>query len=85
MANGIDARWAFCVQICHDIDEQPVEGPTLEWDEQYYPFHRLVTLSVPASGSWQFRRVDEVNEKMGFVGRGGVEAHRSLGGINRGR
>lgn len=78
-----DACWAFCVQLCHDLDEQPIEDPTVEWDEETVPFQQVARLSIRPQDSWQSERVELVDNKMRFSVWTGLEAHRPLGRINR--
>ena len=41
---GIDAEWEFRVQLCRDLARQPVEDPTVEWDEAEAPFVKVGTV-----------------------------------------
>ncbi|EMD83837.1 catalase family protein [Pacificimonas flava] len=82
---GMDAEWDFRVQLCRDLERQPVEDPTVEWDEEEAPFETVATLRVPAQDSWQAERVETVNEQMRFSIWTGLAAHRPLGNINRAR
>lgn len=43
---GIEGEWQFRVQLCRDLDEQPVENPTVEWKEDEAPFRRVATIRV---------------------------------------
>lgn len=76
-------EWAFCVQLCRNLDDQPIEDPTVAWDEDKYPFERVATLRFPAQDSWAAERVEAVDEKMRFSVWTGLEAHRPLGSVNR--
>jgi hypothetical protein len=80
-----DGIWEFCVQLCRDIEKQPVEDPTVEWDEEHSPFIRVAILRASSQDSWDEKRVDDVNERMRFSVWTGIEAHRPLGNINRSR
>jgi len=48
----LDAEWEFQAQLCRDLEKQPIEDPTVEWDEAISPFQRIAVLRVPAQGSW---------------------------------
>ncbi|WP_342152039.1 catalase family protein [Methylorubrum sp. SB2] len=82
---GIDGVWEFRVQLCRDLERQPVEDPTVEWDEQEAPFVKVATIRVRAQDSWDAARVDAVDEHMRFGVWTGLAAHRPLGNINRAR
>ncbi len=82
---GIDARWEFRVQLCRDLERQPVEDPTVLWDEEEAPFHRVAILTMPAQDSWAADLVEQVDEAMRFSPWTGIAAHRPLGNVNRAR
>jgi hypothetical protein len=82
---GIDAEWEFRVQLCRNLDRQPVEDPTVEWDEQESPWQKVATLRAAAQDSWDADLVRQVNEEMRFSIWTGIAAHRPLGNINRAR
>lgn len=82
---GIDAEWEFRVQLCRDLEKQPVEDPTVRWSEDDAPSVRVARVRVRAQDSWDPGRVTEVNETMRFDVWTGLAAHRPLGNINRAR
>lgn len=82
---GIEAQWEFRVQLCRDLEKQPVEDPTVEWNEDEAPFQRVGTITVEPQDSWEPARVDAVDEKMRFSVWTGLAAHQPLGNINRAR
>jgi len=82
---GIDGVWEFRVQLCRDLEKQPVEDPTVEWNEEEAPFRTVATITVPRQDSWDAARVQAVNERMHFMIWTGLAAHRPLGNINRAR
>lgn len=81
----IEGVWEFRVQLCRDLARQPVEDPTVAWDEEETPFQRVATLRVQPQDSWDAARVQAVDEKMRFSVWTGLAAHRPLGNINRAR
>ena len=81
----IDAQWAFEVQLCRDLERQPVEDPTIEWDEAEAPFQRVGTLTARAQDSWDADRVRRIDEETRFSVWTGLAAHRPLGNVNRAR
>ena len=82
---GIEGLWEFRVQLCRDLDKQPVEDPTVEWKEDEAPFQRVATIRVHRQDSWNDALVDAVNETMRFGVWTGLAAHQPLGNINRAR
>ncbi|MCJ2064081.1 catalase family protein [Methylobacterium sp. J-088] len=83
--SGIEGVWEFRVQLCRDLDRQPVEDPTVAWDEEEAPFQRVATITVGPQDSWDAARVQAVDEGMRFSVWTGLAAHRPLGNINRAR
>ncbi|TXM97262.1 catalase family protein [Methylobacterium sp. WL103] len=82
---GIEGVWEFRVQLCRDRERQPVEDPTVEWDEAEAPFQRVGLITVRPQDSWEPGRVQAVDEQMRFSVWTGLAAHRPLGNINRAR
>jgi hypothetical protein len=82
---GLDAEWEFRVQLCRDLERQPVEDPTVEWNEEEAPFQRVATIRAKRQDSWDEARVQAVNEEMRFSVWTGIADHQPLGNINRAR
>ena len=82
---SIDAEWEFRVQLCRDLAKQPVEDPTVEWDEAEAPFVRVGTVRVAAQDSWDPARAERIDERTRFSIWTGIAAHRPLGNVNRAR
>ena len=82
---GVDGVWEFRVQLCRDLERQPVEDSTVAWDEEDAPFRTVATVNVPRQDSWDEAAVQAVNEEMRFGVWTGLAAHQPLGNINRGR
>jgi catalase len=80
--NGV---WELRVQLCRDLDKQPLEDPTVEWKESDSPFQTVATIKVDPQDSWDAALVQSVDEEMRFSVWVGLEAHRPLGNINRAR
>ncbi len=81
----IRAQWEFQVQLCRNIEDQPIEDPTVEWDETDAPFVTVAIVSAEPQDSWSDEKVDEVDERMRFSVWTGLAAHQPLGNINRAR
>ena len=82
---GIDAVWEFRVQLCRDLERQPVEDATKEWDEAEAPFVKVGTVRAAAQDSWAPGQVKQVDEETRFSVWTGIAAHQPLGNINRAR
>ncbi|WP_132734827.1 catalase family protein [Sphingomonas sp. PP-F2F-A104-K0414] len=80
---GMDLEWEFRVQLCRDLDAQPVEDATVRWDEQDAPFLRVGMVRAAAQDSWSDDHVRRINEESRFSVWTGIAAHRPLGNINR--
>lgn len=81
----VDGEWAFRVQLCRDVERQPIEDPTVEWKEDEAPFQRVGTVRVAAQDSWAADKVQAVDEESRFSVWTGLAAHQPLGNINRAR
>jgi catalase len=81
----LTGEWEFCVQLCRDLEKQPVEDPTTQWDEDDAPFVPVAILRAGPQDSWSADKVQKVNEEMRFSGWTGIPAHEPLGNINRAR
>ena len=82
---GIEGVWEFRVQLCRDLQKQPVEDATVEWDEEEAPFVRVATIRTEPQDSWDAGRVQLIDEETRFSIWTGLAAHRPLGNINRAR
>ena len=81
----LDGVWEFRVQLCRDLAKQPVEDPTVLWNEEEAPFQTVATITAPRQDSWDAARVRTVDEEMHFMVWTGLLAHQPLGNINRAR
>ncbi|TVV70537.1 catalase family protein [Sphingomonas solaris] len=79
------AEWDFRVQLCRNLDKQPVEDPTVEWDEEEAPFLKVGTLRAAPQDSWDPAQVQQIDEETRFSVWTGIAAHQPLGNINRAR
>ncbi len=82
---GTVGVWSFRVQLCRDLEKQPVEDPTVEWKAEEAPWVEVATIHAEPQDSWSPDRVQEVDEGMRFSIWTGLAAHRPLGNINRAR
>jgi hypothetical protein len=84
-SGDIKGEWEFRVQLCRNLDDQPVEDPRVEWDEKISPFFRVATIRTLPQDSWESERVRRIDEGSRFSIWTGLAAHRPLGSINRAR
>lgn len=77
--------WEFQVQLCRNLEQQPIEDPTVEWKEEDAPFVTVATITAMPQDSWSDANVQKVDEEMRFSVWTGLEAHQPLGNINRAR
>ncbi|WP_312224147.1 catalase family protein [Rhizobium rhizoryzae] len=77
--------WEFQVQLCRNLEQQPIEDPTVEWKEEDAPFVTVATVTAMPQDSWSDANVQKVDEEMRFSVWTGLEAHQPLGNINRAR
>ncbi|MCQ4635023.1 catalase family protein [Shinella sp. CPCC 100929] len=78
-------EWEFQVQLCRDIEAQPIEDPTVEWKEDEAPFVTVAKVSAAPQDSWSDAKVQKVDEEMRFSVWTGLADHQPLGSINRAR
>ncbi|MCJ8056927.1 catalase family protein [Shinella curvata] len=81
----IRGEWEFQVQFCRNLEDQPIEDPTVEWEENEAPFATVAIVSAGPQDSWSDEKVARVDEQMRFSVWTGLAAHQPLGNINRAR
>jgi hypothetical protein len=78
-----DAEYDFQVQVCENIQDQPAEDASVEWEETKYPFQTVGKVVLPKQDSFDTKRrvfwYDRVKLNVWY----GLEAHRPLGSVNR--
>lgn len=79
-----DAEYDFQIQLCEDLDKQPVEDASVEWDETTYPFQKVGKLVLPrGQDPFDARRRVFWDDRMKLNVWYGLEEHRPLGSVNR--
>lgn len=83
MANKV--TYSFCVQLCENLEEQPVEDIGITWDEKKYPYKQVATIEFDPQDSWlpEFRAWWD--DRITVNGWHGLQEHRPLGSTNRTR
>lgn len=77
--------WQLCIQLCTDLDEMPVEDPTVEWDQNASPFVPVATLTIEPQLAWDNDRSTAQEDVLSFSPWHGLVAHQPLGAVNRAR
>ncbi|GBQ10009.1 catalase family protein [Swaminathania salitolerans] len=78
-------RWSLRVQLCRDVEAQPIENGAVEWSEAISPFQNVATIELPPQTSWSRERARSLEDALCFSPWQGLEAHRPLGNIMRAR
>ncbi|MCA9522594.1 MAG: catalase family protein [Myxococcales bacterium] len=79
-----DVCYDFMVQVQVDPEHQPIEDPSIEWDEADSPFIKVAELFIPQQ-SFDSDAQNTFCEHLSFTPWHSLPAHRPLGGINRAR
>jgi hypothetical protein len=79
------AEWELRAQLCHDVNEMPIEDASVVWPEDLSPYLAVARIRVEPQQAWSAARVAAVNDTMSFSPWHGLEAHRPLGSIMRAR
>jgi hypothetical protein len=77
--------WELRVQLCRDLEAQPVEDATVEWKEAETPFQTVATLTVEPQVGWAPIDSTRTEDALAFNIWHGLAAHQPLGNINRAR
>ncbi|MGO9923784.1 MAG: catalase family protein, partial [Isosphaeraceae bacterium] len=77
-------EYEFQVQLQNDAEKQPIEDPTVEWDEASCPFRTVARIRIPAQ---KFDTPERMSccKNLSFTPWHALADHQPLGGINRTR
>lgn len=79
-----DAEFDFRIQLCRDLNEQPVEDCAVQWNEQKFPFETVAKVTLPKGQDvFEPKRRAFWDDHMKLNTWYGLEAHRPLGSVNR--
>lgn len=78
-----EAEWEFQVQLCEDLEEQPIEYAGQEWDAERYPFQTVARLVVPRQNSFDYERKMFWEDHMRVNPWHGLVSLQPLGSSNR--
>ncbi len=78
-------RWELRVQLCRDLDTDPIEGASVAWPEDDNPYVPVAIITIPAQASWSEDRATKIDDGTSFSPWHGIADHRPLGNIMRAR
>lgn len=78
-----EAEYLFQVQLCENLEEQPVENAGVVWDAEKYPWQTVARLVVPRQESFDFERKAFWEDHLRVDPWLGLRSLRPLGGSNR--
>lgn len=81
--NEYDAEYLFQVQLCENLEDQPVEYVGKVWDPEKYPWQTVATLKIPKQESFDFERKTFWEDHMRVDQWHGLKCYQPLGGSNR--
>ncbi|UZJ56125.1 hypothetical protein CBS101457_005445 [Exobasidium rhododendri] len=77
------AEFDFMVQLCQNLEEQPLEDARVEWDSEKYPFEKVATITVPPQDPFTPKRTNFWRDEIRVDPWHGLETLKPLGSINR--
>lgn len=78
-----DAQYLFQVQLCEDLEDQPVEYAGKEWDATKYPWQTVAKLVIPKQDSFSPDRIKFWQDHMRVDPWLGLKSLQPLGSSNR--
>jgi len=78
-------EWEVRVQLCRDLERNPVEDASVAWPEDDNPYVAVATIRVPSQSGWNWNRANVLDDRTAFSPWHGIEAHRPLGALMRAR
>jgi hypothetical protein len=75
-----DAEYTLSVQLCENVDTEPIEDTSVEWKTT---FHELADIVFPKQEAFSAKRRVFWEEKMRLDPWAGMEQHKPVGGVNR--
>ncbi|KAK3053986.1 hypothetical protein LTS18_012053, partial [Coniosporium uncinatum] len=76
-------RYLFQVQLCENLEDQPVEYAGKIWDEEKYPWQTVATLKIPKQESWLMKRKSFWEDHLRVDPWHGLKSFQPLGSSNR--
>jgi hypothetical protein len=82
---GQDGEWEVRVQLCRDLEQNPIEDGSAVWPEADNPYVAVATIRVPSQPGWTREWAGVLDDETAFSPWHALAAHCSLGGIMRAR
>lgn len=77
------ANFDLMVQLCQNLEEQPLEDARVEWNQDKYPFEKVATVTIPPQDPYLPKRVNFWRDEIRVDPWHGLETLKPLGSINR--
>jgi hypothetical protein len=77
------AKFDLMVQLCQNLDEQPIEDARVEWDQSKYPFEKVASITISPQDSFTPRRINYWRDEIRLNPWQGLQSLQPLGSINR--
>ncbi|KAK4942405.1 hypothetical protein LTR10_017852 [Elasticomyces elasticus] len=78
-----DAEYLFQVQLCENLEDQPVEYCGKVWDPEKYPWQTVACLTVPKQDSFNYALKNFWEDRLRVDPWMGLKTLEPLGGPNR--
>ncbi len=78
-------EWELRVQLCRDLDANPIEDASVAWPEDDNPYVAVAVLSIAPQIGWSWDRSRVLDDETAFNPWHGIEQHRPLGAVMRAR
>ncbi|KAJ9665069.1 hypothetical protein H2201_004729 [Coniosporium apollinis] len=78
-----DAEYLFQVQLCENLEDQPVEYAGKVWDPEKYPWQTVAKLQIPKQESFNYERKTLWEDHLRVDPWLGLKSLQPLGGSNR--
>lgn len=77
------ADFLLQVQLCQDLQQQPVEDSRIDWNQEKFPFETVAKVHIPSQDPFLPKRVAFWRDEMRVDPWHGLESLKPLGSINR--
>lgn len=78
-----NAQYLFQVQLCENLEDQPVENAGKVWDPEKYPWQTVAKIQIPKQDSFDYERKMFWEDHMRVDPWLGLKSLQPLGGSNR--
>ena len=77
--------WELRVQLCRNLEENPIEDASVPWPEEDNPYVAVATIRIPPQVGWSMAKAKRLDDETSFSPWHGIAAHQPLGNIMRAR